>query len=112
MLISVNKAFVPTGGGAHWLSVLLQVTPPQFVTATTTVAPSILLSPSVFQQSATKAIEVENKANSSSPLTLGTTEIQTIPPTILSRSQLQEALIHLIKVLSLKNSVSEGWGSK
>eukprot|EP00075_Anas_platyrhynchos_P034053 XP_027323306.1 mRNA-decapping enzyme 1A isoform X1 [Anas platyrhynchos] len=79
------------------LSKTSQVTPPQFVTATTTVAPSILLSPSVFQQSATKAIEVENKANSSSPLTLGTTEIQTIPPTVLSRSQLQEALIHLIK---------------
>ncbi|KFQ95372.1 mRNA-decapping enzyme 1A, partial [Nipponia nippon] len=74
-----------------------QVAPPQFVTATTTVTPSILLSPSVFQQSSTKATEVENKANSSSPLTLGTTEIQTIPPTVLSRSQLQEALIHLIK---------------
>ncbi|NXI38757.1 DCP1A enzyme, partial [Galbula dea] len=74
-----------------------QVAPPQFVTATTTVTPSVLLSPSVFQQSATKATEVENKANSSSPLTLGTTEIQTIPPTVLSRSQLQEALIHLIK---------------
>ncbi|NXY48005.1 DCP1A enzyme, partial [Ceuthmochares aereus] len=74
-----------------------QVAPPPFVTATTTVTPSILLSPSVFQQSATKATEVENKNNSSSPLTLGTTEIQTIPPTVLSRSQLQEALIHLIK---------------
>ncbi|XP_054071739.1 mRNA-decapping enzyme 1A isoform X3 [Rissa tridactyla] len=79
------------------LSKASQVAPPQFVTATTTVTPSILLSPSVFQQSATKATEVENKANSSSPLTLGTTEIQTIPPTVLSRSQLQEALIHLIK---------------
>ncbi|XP_049682625.1 mRNA-decapping enzyme 1A isoform X3 [Accipiter gentilis] len=79
------------------LSKASQVAPPQFVTATTTVAPSILLSPSVFQQSSTKATEVENKANSSSPLTLGTTEIQTIPPTVLSRSQLQEALIHLIK---------------
>ncbi|OXB83045.1 UNVERIFIED_CONTAM: hypothetical protein H355_001388 [Colinus virginianus] len=75
----------------------LQVVPPQFVTATTTVPPSILLSPSVFQQSATKPAEVENKTNSSSPLTLGTTEIQTVPPTVLSRSQLQEALIHLIK---------------
>ncbi|XP_062441842.1 mRNA-decapping enzyme 1A [Rhea pennata] len=74
-----------------------QVAPPQFVTTTTTVTPSILLSPSVFQQSATKTAEVENKANSSSPLTLGTTEIQTIPPTVLSKSQLQEALIHLIK---------------
>uniref|UniRef100_A0A8C2TP21 mRNA-decapping enzyme C-terminal domain-containing protein n=1 Tax=Coturnix japonica TaxID=93934 RepID=A0A8C2TP21_COTJA len=75
----------------------LQVAPPQFVTATTTVTPSILLSPSVFQQSTTKPTEAENKANSSSPLTLGTTELQTVPPTVLSRSQLQEALIHLIK---------------
>ncbi|XP_032660073.1 mRNA-decapping enzyme 1A [Chelonoidis abingdonii] len=74
-----------------------QVVPPQFVTATTTVTPSILLSPSVFQQSATKSTEIENKASSSSPLTLGATEIQTTPPTVLSRSQLQETLIHLIK---------------
>ncbi|NWU94298.1 DCP1A enzyme, partial [Upupa epops] len=74
-----------------------QIAPPQFATATTTVTPSILLSPSVFQHTATKATEVENKANSTSPLTLGTTEIQTLPPTVLSRSQLQEALIHLIK---------------
>ncbi|NXJ70577.1 DCP1A enzyme, partial [Rostratula benghalensis] len=79
------------------LSKASQVAPPQFVTATTTGTPSILLSPSVFQQSATKATEGENKANSSSPLTLGTTEVQTVPPTVLSRSQLQEALIHLIK---------------
>ncbi|NXG96669.1 DCP1A enzyme, partial [Loxia leucoptera] len=79
------------------LSKASQVAPPQFVTATTTVTPSVLLSPSVFQQSATKATEVENKASSSSPLILGTTEIQTTPPTVLSRSQLQEALIHLIK---------------
>ncbi|NXY53448.1 DCP1A enzyme, partial [Callaeas wilsoni] len=79
------------------LSKASQVAPPQFVTATTTVTPSVLLSPSVFQQSATKATEVESKASSSSPLTLGTTEIQTTPPAVLSRSQLQEALIHLIK---------------
>ncbi|XP_059336144.1 mRNA-decapping enzyme 1A isoform X3 [Ammospiza nelsoni] len=79
------------------LSKASQVAPAQFVTATTTVTPSVLLSPSVFQQSATKATEVENKPRSSSPLTLGTTEIQTTPPTVLSRSQLQEALIHLIK---------------
>ncbi|NWI39899.1 DCP1A enzyme, partial [Picathartes gymnocephalus] len=79
------------------LSKASQVAPPQFVTATTTVTPSVLLSPSVFQQSATKVTEVENKASCSSPLTLGTTEIQTTPPTVLSRSQLQEALIHLIK---------------
>ncbi|XP_053889658.1 mRNA-decapping enzyme 1A isoform X2 [Malaclemys terrapin pileata] len=74
-----------------------QVAPPQFVTVTTTVTPSILLSPSVFQQSATKSTEIETKASSSSPLTLGATEIQTMPPTVLSRSQLQDTLIHLIK---------------
>ncbi|NXG36644.1 DCP1A enzyme, partial [Dromaius novaehollandiae] len=79
------------------LSKASQVAPPQFVTTTTTVTPSILLSPSVFQQSVTKTTEGDNKASSSSPLTLGTTEIQTLPPTVLSRSQLQEALIHLIK---------------
>lgn len=89
----------------------LQVAAPQFVTATTTVTSSVLLSPSVFQQSATKATEVENKVNSSSPVTLGT-EVQTIPPTVLSRSQLQEALIHLIKVLSLQSLLPEEWGSK
>uniref|UniRef100_A0A8C8RLL8 5'-(N(7)-methylguanosine 5'-triphospho)-[mRNA] hydrolase n=1 Tax=Pelusios castaneus TaxID=367368 RepID=A0A8C8RLL8_9SAUR len=76
---------------------LPKVAPPQFVTTTTTVTPSILLSPSVFQQSAPKSTEIENKASPSSPLTLGATEIQTIPPTVLSRSQLQETLIHLIK---------------
>ncbi|NWX88265.1 DCP1A enzyme, partial [Nothoprocta pentlandii] len=74
-----------------------QVAPPLFVTTSTTVAPSILLSPSVFQQAATKTPEVENKATSSSPVTLGTTEMQTMAPTVLSRAQLQEALIHLIK---------------
>ncbi|XP_019360558.1 PREDICTED: mRNA-decapping enzyme 1A isoform X1 [Gavialis gangeticus] len=79
------------------LSKTSQVASPQFVTATTTVAPSILLSPSVFQQSATKSTEVENKATPPSPLTLGATEIQAMPPTVLSRSQLQETLIHLIK---------------
>ncbi|NXA45181.1 DCP1A enzyme, partial [Nothocercus julius] len=73
-----------------------QVVPPPFITTTTTVTPSVLLSPSVFQQAATKA-EVENKALSSSPLTLGTAEIQTVAPAVLSRAQLQEALIHLLK---------------
>ncbi|NWI14712.1 DCP1A enzyme, partial [Crypturellus soui] len=74
-----------------------QVAPPPFITTTTTVTPSILLSPSVFQQAATKTSEVENKAISSSPLTLGTAEIQPMAPAVLSRAQLQEALIHLIK---------------
>uniref|UniRef100_K7F5Y5 5'-(N(7)-methylguanosine 5'-triphospho)-[mRNA] hydrolase n=1 Tax=Pelodiscus sinensis TaxID=13735 RepID=K7F5Y5_PELSI len=74
-----------------------QVRGAPFVTATTTVTPSVLLSPSVFQQSAAKSTETENKASTSSPLTVGATEIQTMPPTVLSRSQLQETLIHLIK---------------
>ncbi|KAM8799598.1 mRNA-decapping enzyme 1A [Eudromia elegans] len=73
-----------------------QVAPPPFVATTTTATPSILLSPSVFQQAATKT-EVESKANSSSPLTLGTTDMQATAPPVLSRTQLQEALIHLIK---------------
>ncbi|KGL81672.1 mRNA-decapping enzyme 1A, partial [Tinamus guttatus] len=74
-----------------------QVAPPPFITTTTTGTPSILLSPSVFQQAAAKTPEVENKAISSSPLTLGTAEIQPMAPAVLSRAQLQEALIHLIK---------------
>ncbi|XP_044307202.1 mRNA-decapping enzyme 1A isoform X1 [Varanus komodoensis] len=76
---------------------LPKVASPQFATATTTMTPSVLLSPSVFQQSAMKSSEMENKVGSSSPLTLGAVEVQTLPPTVLSRSQLQETLIHLIK---------------
>ncbi|KAJ7316842.1 hypothetical protein JRQ81_003004 [Phrynocephalus forsythii] len=74
-----------------------QVASSQLATATSTVVPSILLSPSVFQQSATKPSETESKVASSSPLTLGTADVQTLPLTVLSRSQLQETLIHLIK---------------
>ncbi|XP_061474203.1 mRNA-decapping enzyme 1A [Rhineura floridana] len=75
----------------------VQVASPQFATVTTTMAPSVLLSPSVFQQSATKSSEIENKVGSASPLTLGAVDAQTLPPTVLSRSQLQETLIYLIK---------------
>ncbi|XP_053154338.1 mRNA-decapping enzyme 1A isoform X1 [Hemicordylus capensis] len=78
------------------LSKASQVASPQFATATTTMTPSVLLSPSVFQQSVMKS-EMENKVSSSSPLTLGAMDVQTLPPTVLSRSQLQETLIHLIK---------------
>uniref|UniRef100_A0A8C4TQG7 Decapping mRNA 1A n=1 Tax=Erpetoichthys calabaricus TaxID=27687 RepID=A0A8C4TQG7_ERPCA len=69
----------------------------------TTAAPSmelesVLLSPSVFQQSASKTNEFESKSNSASPLTLGAGEQQVHSPSgILSRSHLQEALIHLLK---------------
>ncbi|XP_048346124.1 mRNA-decapping enzyme 1A [Sphaerodactylus townsendi] len=77
------------------LSKANQVSSPQVVPATTTMASSVLLSPSVFQQSSMKPSEMESKVGSSSPLPLG--DVQTLPPTVLSRSQLQETLIHLIK---------------
>ncbi|XP_060622014.1 mRNA-decapping enzyme 1A isoform X1 [Anolis sagrei] len=74
-----------------------QVASPQFAAATTTVVPSVLLSPSMFQQSALKSSETESKVCSSSPPALGAVDVQAFPPTALSRSQLQETLIHLIK---------------
>nr|XP_014342134.1 PREDICTED: mRNA-decapping enzyme 1A isoform X1 [Latimeria chalumnae] len=68
-------------------------------TQTVVTAPSsVLLSPSVFQQSTIKSTESENQGSSVSPLTLGVAEGQpTAPSTVLSRSQLQETLIHLIQ---------------
>lgn len=70
-------------------------------TATTAVVSSVLLSPSVFQQTVTRTTDLERKASSSSPLTVGTSENQRKPSIILSKSQLQDTLIHLIKVCSL-----------
>ncbi|XP_003410102.2 mRNA-decapping enzyme 1A isoform X1 [Loxodonta africana] len=67
------------------------------VTATTTAIPSVLLSPSVFQQTATRSTDLERKANSPSPLTVGASENQRKPSIILSKAQLQDTLIHLIK---------------
>ncbi|KAI5937278.1 mRNA-decapping enzyme 1A [Manis javanica] len=58
---------------------------------------SVLLSPSVFQQTVTRAVEPERKASSPSPLPVGTPENQRKPSVILSKSQLQDTLIHLIK---------------
>ncbi|XP_034293132.1 mRNA-decapping enzyme 1A [Pantherophis guttatus] len=78
------------------LSKANQVASTQFATTATTIAPSVLLSPSVFQQSTMKSSEMENKVGSPSPVTLGT-DVQTLPPAVLSRSQLQQTLIHLIK---------------
>ncbi|XP_070594616.1 mRNA-decapping enzyme 1A isoform X2 [Erythrolamprus reginae] len=77
------------------LSKANQVASTQFATTATTIAPSVLLSPSVFQQSTMKSSEIENKVGSPSPVPLGTD--QTLPPAVLSRSQLQQTLIHLIK---------------
>lgn len=59
---------------------------------------SVLLSPSVFQQTVTRSSDLERKASSPSPLTVGTSENQRKPSIILSKSQLQDTLIHLIKV--------------
>ncbi|TSL97241.1 mRNA-decapping enzyme 1A [Bagarius yarrelli] len=58
--------------------------------------PSLLLSPSVFQQSTTKAPELpRNPASPSSPpASLGAGEL---PTTVYSKAQLQDVLIHLIK---------------
>uniref|UniRef100_A0A2K5NZT4 5'-(N(7)-methylguanosine 5'-triphospho)-[mRNA] hydrolase n=1 Tax=Cercocebus atys TaxID=9531 RepID=A0A2K5NZT4_CERAT len=67
------------------------------VTATTTAVSSVLLAPSVFQQTVTRSSDLERKASSPSPLTIGTPESQRKPSIILSKSQLQDTLIHLIK---------------
>ncbi|XP_072455165.1 mRNA-decapping enzyme 1A [Notamacropus eugenii] len=74
----------------------LKVSSPKFVTSTTSASSSILLSPSVFQQSAAKAPELEKKATSPSRPG-GSSENPMKPPLVLSRSQLQDTLIHLIK---------------
>ncbi|KAB1264537.1 mRNA-decapping enzyme 1A [Camelus dromedarius] len=79
------------------LSSAIPVAGPPLVTATTTAASSVLLSPSVFEQTATRSSDLERKASSSSPLTVGTSENQRKSSIILSKSQLQDTLIHLIK---------------
>ncbi|XP_045688285.1 mRNA-decapping enzyme 1A isoform X2 [Phyllostomus hastatus] len=79
------------------LSSAIPVAGPPLVTATTTAVSSVLLSPSVFQQTAARATDLEGKASSPSPLTVATSENQRKPSIILSKSQLQDTLIHLIK---------------
>ncbi|MEE6501686.1 hypothetical protein FKM82_004297 [Ascaphus truei] len=70
----------------------------QYVASTTTVAPTVLLSPSVFQQSFQKPTDQEDKM-ATSPPTHGTADVpkSNAPLFVLSRSQLQETLVHLIK---------------
>ncbi|XP_074055288.1 mRNA-decapping enzyme 1A isoform X1 [Macrotis lagotis] len=75
----------------------LKVSSPKFITSATSASSSILLSPSVFQQSVTKPPELEKKVASSPPRPGGASENSTKPPLVLSRSQLQDTLIHLIK---------------
>nr|XP_048277236.1 mRNA-decapping enzyme 1A isoform X2 [Myodes glareolus] len=70
---------------------------PPLAAAATTAVSSVLLSPSVFQQTVPRATDLERKASSPSPLTVGTPESQRKPSIILSKSQLQDTLIHLIK---------------
>uniref|UniRef100_A0AAY5F5M9 5'-(N(7)-methylguanosine 5'-triphospho)-[mRNA] hydrolase n=1 Tax=Electrophorus electricus TaxID=8005 RepID=A0AAY5F5M9_ELEEL len=57
---------------------------------------SLLLSPSAFQQSTTKATELQRipAPPSSPPASLGSREL---PPAVYSKTQLQDVLIHLIK---------------
>ncbi|XP_007526222.1 mRNA-decapping enzyme 1A isoform X1 [Erinaceus europaeus] len=74
----------------------IPVTSSPLATVTTTGS-SVLLSPSVFQQTVTRSMDLERKASSPSPLTVGTPENQRKPSIILSKSQLQDTLIHLIK---------------
>uniref|UniRef100_A0A667GDT4 5'-(N(7)-methylguanosine 5'-triphospho)-[mRNA] hydrolase n=1 Tax=Lynx canadensis TaxID=61383 RepID=A0A667GDT4_LYNCA len=75
----------------------IPVAGPTLVTATTMAVSSVLLSPSVFQQTVTRSADLERKTGAPSPLTVGTSENQRKPSIILSKSQLQDTLIHLIK---------------
>uniref|UniRef100_A0A8C5SEJ0 Decapping mRNA 1A n=1 Tax=Laticauda laticaudata TaxID=8630 RepID=A0A8C5SEJ0_LATLA len=86
------------------LSKANQVASTQFATTSTTIASSVLLSPSVFQQSTMKSSEIENKVGSLSPVILGT-DVQMLSSAVLSRSQLQQTLIHLIKVELLSHNI-------
>uniref|UniRef100_A0A8C6BRV3 5'-(N(7)-methylguanosine 5'-triphospho)-[mRNA] hydrolase n=1 Tax=Monodon monoceros TaxID=40151 RepID=A0A8C6BRV3_MONMO len=79
------------------LSSAIPVAGPPLVPATTSAVSSVLLSPSVFQQTVTRSSDLERKASSPSPLTVGTSENQRKPSIVLSKSQLQDTLIHLIK---------------
>ncbi|KAM6170213.1 mRNA-decapping enzyme 1A isoform 1-T1 [Rhynchocyon petersi] len=79
------------------LSSAIPAAGPPLVTTVTTAASSVLLSPSVFQQAATRSGDLERKADSPSPLTAGTSENQRKPSVILSKAQLQDTLIYLIK---------------
>ncbi|MBN3325333.1 TKT Transketolase, partial [Atractosteus spatula] len=86
------------------ISNTLPVVPMQAVSAVSGVEPSVLLSPSVFQQAAAKPTETEIKLISTSPLTLGPADPPTSLPTALfSKTQLQDALIHLLKLVFMED---------
>uniref|UniRef100_A0A2K6GZ54 5'-(N(7)-methylguanosine 5'-triphospho)-[mRNA] hydrolase n=1 Tax=Propithecus coquereli TaxID=379532 RepID=A0A2K6GZ54_PROCO len=79
------------------LSTAIPVAGPSLVPAATTAVSSVLLSPSVFQQTFARPSDLDRKASSPSPLTIGTPENQRKPSIVLSKAQLQDTLIHLIK---------------
>ncbi|XP_014439971.1 mRNA-decapping enzyme 1A isoform X3 [Tupaia chinensis] len=79
------------------LSNAIPVAGSPLVTTATTAVSSVLLSPSVFQQTVSRSTDFERKAKSPSPLTVRTPENQRKPSIVLSKSQLQDTLIHLIK---------------
>uniref|UniRef100_UPI00398E3498 mRNA-decapping enzyme 1A isoform X1 n=1 Tax=Pristiophorus japonicus TaxID=55135 RepID=UPI00398E3498 len=66
-------------------------------TTTSSVGPSMLLSPSMFKQSTGNISETESKYNPASPLTLASEARSSPLLTVLSKTQLQETLTHLIK---------------
>ncbi|XP_048403805.2 mRNA-decapping enzyme 1A isoform X1 [Stegostoma tigrinum] len=66
-------------------------------TNTSSVGPSMLLSPGMFKHSTAMISETERKYGSTSPLTLASESRSSPLPTVLSKTQLQEALTHLIK---------------
>ncbi|XP_072438389.1 mRNA-decapping enzyme 1A isoform X1 [Chiloscyllium punctatum] len=66
-------------------------------TTTSSVGPSMLLSPGMFKHSTGMISETERKYGSTSPLTLASESRSSPLPTVLSKTQLQEALTHLIK---------------
>ncbi|XP_069795832.1 mRNA-decapping enzyme 1A isoform X5 [Narcine bancroftii] len=73
--------------------VSLQVLTP----TTSSVGPSMLLSPSMFKQSTGMISEPESKYATASPLTLPSEARLSPLPTVLSKTQLQETLTHLLK---------------
>ncbi|XP_041081529.1 mRNA-decapping enzyme 1A-like isoform X2 [Polyodon spathula] len=73
----------------------VQVVPPQVTSVSSAESLLVLLSPSVFQQSAGKPTESDSKPSSASPLTLAAEAQPSY--SVFSRTQLQETLIHLIK---------------
>ncbi|XP_053576721.1 mRNA-decapping enzyme 1A [Bombina bombina] len=80
------------------LSKVVQAANSHFVATTTTAVSSVLLSPSVFQQSTQKCIDQEDKTGTSPP-SLRSIDLARSNASVfaLSKAQLQDTLVHLIK---------------